>query len=87
MHPNHTIALSLLLTVNDYFLDDIILYHLWKPTSPKKTGPLVQLVVSKGLQPQIMQAAHNDVLAGYLAVAKTYEVVKQIILLVNNVSR
>ena len=74
---NHTIARSLLLTVNDYFLDDNILYHLWTPTGRKKKGPFVQLVVPKRLQLQIMQAAHNDVLAGHLAVAETYEVVRQ----------
>ena len=37
----------------------------------------MQLVVPKGLQLQIMQAAHNDLLAGHLGVAKTYEVVRQ----------
>ena len=37
----------------------------------------MQLVVPKGLQLQIMQAAHNDVLVGHLGVAKTYEVVRQ----------
>ena len=75
--PNHTIARSLLLTVNDYFLDHNILHHLWTPTARKKKGSFVQLVVPKRLQPQIMQAAHNDVLAGHLGVAKTYEVVRQ----------
>ena len=34
----------------------------------------MQLGVPKGLQLQIMQAAHNDVLPGHLGVAKTYEV-------------
>ena len=38
----------------------------------------MQLVVPKGLQLQIMQAAHDDVLAGHLGVAKTYEVIRQI---------
>ena len=38
----------------------------------------MQLVVPKGLQLQIMQAAHNDLLAGHLGVAKTYEVARQI---------
>ena len=70
-------ARSLLLTVNDYFIEDDILYHLWTPTGRKKKGPFVQLVVPKGLQLQIMQAAHDDVLAGHLGVAKTYEVIRQ----------
>ena len=47
-------ARSLLLTVNDYFLEDDILYHLWTPTGRKKKGPFVQLVVPEGLQLQIM---------------------------------
>ena len=42
-----------------------------------RKSPFVQLVVPKRLQLQIMQAAHNDVLAGHLGVAKTYEVVRQ----------
>ena len=54
-----------------------ILYHLWTPTGRKKKGLFVQFVVPKGLQLQIMQAAHNDLLAGHLGVAKTYEVVRQ----------
>ena len=37
----------------------------------------MQLVVPKGLQQQIMQGAHDDVLAGHLGVAKTYEVIRQ----------
>ena len=77
MPPNNKVARSLLLTVNDYFLEDDILYHLWTPTGQKKKGPFVQLVVPKGLQLQIMHAAHDDVLAGHLGVAKTYEVIRQ----------
>ena len=77
MPPNNKIAPSLLLTVNDYFLDYDILYHIWTPTGRKKKGPFVQLVVPKGLQLQIMQTAHDDVLAGHLGVAKTYEVIRQ----------
>ena len=38
--PNNKMARSLLLTVNDYFLDDNILYHLWTPTGRKKGVPL-----------------------------------------------
>ena len=64
-------ACSLLLTVNDYFLEDDILYHLWTPTGRKKKGPFVQLVVPKGLQLQILQGAHDDVLAGHLGVANS----------------
>ena len=37
---NNTIPCSLLLTVNDYFLDDNIPYHLWTPTGRKKRVPL-----------------------------------------------
>ena len=75
--PTNKIAHSLLLTVNDYFLDHDILYHLWTRTGRKKKGPFVQLVVPDGLQLQIMQASHDDVLAGHLGVAKTYEVIRQ----------
>ena len=41
--PNNNMARSLLLTVNDYFLDDNVLYHLWTSTSRKKKDPFVQL--------------------------------------------
>ena len=44
---------------------------------PQEKRPFVQLVVPKGLQLQIMQAAHDDVFAGHLGVAKTYEVIRQ----------
>ena len=69
--PNNKVARSFLLTVNDYFLEKDILYHLWTLTGRKKKGPFVQSVVPKGLQLQIMQAAHDDVLAGHLGEAKT----------------
>ena len=47
--PNNKMAPSLLLTVNDYFLDDNILYHLWTPTGRKKKGPFCAISCSKRL--------------------------------------
>ena len=41
--PNNNMTHSLLLTVNDYFLDDNVFYHLLTPTSRKTKGPFVQL--------------------------------------------
>ena len=72
---NNKLARSLLLIVDDFFLEDDILYHLWTPSGRKKTGPFVQLVVPNGLKLQIMQAAHDNVLAGHLGRAKTYDVI------------
>ena len=40
-------------------------------------APFVQLVVPNGLKLQIMQAAHDDVLAGHLGLAKTYDVIQK----------
>ena len=74
---NDNIARSLLLTVDDYFLDNGILYHLWTPAGRNKKGPFIQLVVPKGLQLQIIQSAHDDVIAGHLGLTKTSEVIRQ----------
>ena len=74
---NDNVARSLLLSVDDYFLEDGILCHLWTPAGRKKKGPFVQLVVPKGLQLPILQSAHDDIIAGHLGLTKTYEVIRQ----------
>ena len=74
--PSDKAARSLLLTVNDYFLEDGILYHIYTPMGRRKRDPFIQLVVPKSLQHQILEA-HNDVLAGHLGITKTYAVVRQ----------
>ena len=70
-------ARSLLLTVNDFFMEDGILYHLWTPMGCAKRDAFVQLVVPQGLQLQILQGAHDDVLAGHLGATKTYDVIRK----------
>ena len=42
----------------------------------RKRDPFIQIVVPKSLQHQILEAAHNDVLAGHLGITKTYAVVR-----------
>ena len=73
--PSNKIACSLLLTIDDYFMEDGILYHIWTPVVRQKRDSFVQLVVPKSLHLEILQAAHDDVLAGHLGIAKTYEVI------------
>ena len=63
------------LTIDDYFMEDGILYHIWAPVGRQKRDSFVQLVVSKSLHLENFQAAHDDVLAGHLGIAKTYEVI------------
>ena len=75
--PSDKAARSLLLTVHDYFLEDGILYHIYTRMGRRKRDPFIQLVVPKSLQHQILEAAHNDVLAGHLGITKTYAVVRQ----------
>ena len=75
--PPDKATCSLLLTVNDYFLEDGILYHIYTPMGRRKHDPFIQLVVPKSLQHQILEAAHNDVLASHLGITKTYAVVRQ----------
>ena len=70
-------ARSLLLTVNDFFMEDGILYHLWTPMGRTKRDTFVQLVVPQGLRLQILQGAHDDVLAGHLGATKTYDVIRK----------
>ena len=43
--PSNKATHSLLLTVNDYFLEDGILYHIYTPMGPRKRDPFIQLVV------------------------------------------
>ena len=75
--PSNKIAHSLLLTIDDYFMEDGILYHIWTPVGCQERDSFVQLVVPKSLHLEILQAAHDDVLAGYLGIAKTYEVIRR----------
>ena len=70
-------ARSLLLTVNYFFMEDGILYHLWTPMGRTKLNTFVQLVVPQGLRLQILQGAHDDVLAGHLGATKTYDVIRK----------
>ena len=75
--PPNKIARSLLLTIDDYFMEDGILYHIWTPVGRQKRDSFAQLVVPKSLHLEILQAAHDDVLAGHLGIAKTYEVIRR----------
>ena len=70
-------ARSLLLTVNDFFMEDGILYCLWTLMGRTKRDTFVQLVVPQGLRLQILQGAHDDVLAGHLGSTKTYDVIRK----------
>ena len=47
--PSNKIARSLLLTIDDYFMEDGILYHIWTPVGRQKRDSFVQLVVPKSL--------------------------------------
>ena len=58
-------------------MEDSILYHIWMPVGRQKRDSFVQLVVPKSLHLEILQAAHDDVLAGHLGIAKAYEVIRR----------
>ena len=53
--PSNKVAGSFLLTIDDYFMEDGILYHIWTPVSRKKHDSFVQLVVPKSLHLEICE--------------------------------
>ena len=74
-HDNR-IARTLLLHVDDFFLnDDGILCHLWPPGQRRAGHLLNQLFVPFNLGHEILDITnvHNDVTGGHLRIHKTYE--------------
>lgn len=67
-------ARSLLLTIDDYFLDeDGLLYHLWTPTRPKHKTIYQQLVIPTALRYEILTWGHDDPTSAHFGTTKTYE--------------
>ena len=70
---DHRIARTLLLHVDDFFLnDDGILCHLWHPGQWRAGHLLSQLVVLSNLRHEILTNVHNDATGGHLRIHKTY---------------
>lgn len=71
---NNATARSLLLMVDDYFLDsDGLLFHLWTPSGSRRRTTYQQLVVPDALRYEILTWGHDDPTAGHFGTTKTYE--------------
>ena len=70
---DHRIARTLLLHVDNFFLnDDGILCHLWYPGQRRAGHILSQLVVLSNLRHEILTNVHNDATGGHLRIHKNY---------------
>ena len=70
-----SVARSLLLTIDDYFLsEDGLLFHLWTPRGPRHTSTYQQLVIPTALRYEILTWGHDDAMTGgHFGTVKTYE--------------
>jgi hypothetical protein len=71
------IAKSLLLSVDNFYLDDGLLYHIWIPTGRKKQELVGQLVIPEALKQDILTACHDDPMGAHFGLNKTYEKIRQ----------
>ena len=73
--PDHNdTARSLLLTVDDYFLNlDGLLFHLWTPKDRRRSTTYQQLVIPTALRYELLIWAHDDPTGGHFRTVKTYE--------------
>ena len=63
---------------DQYVLQDGILYHLYSPTTPyRRQETRCQLVIPRNLIDEVLTSMHDDVTAGHLGVAKTYDKIRQ----------
>ena len=69
---------KLISKADQYVLQDGILYHLYSPTTPyRRQETRCQLVIPRNLIDEILVSMHDDVTAGHLGVAKTYDKIRQ----------
>ena len=73
--PDHNdTARSLLLTVDDYFLnEDGLLFHLWTPKDCRRSTTYQQLVIPTALRYELLIWAHDNPNSGHFGTVKTYE--------------
>ena len=73
--PDHNgTARSVLLTVDDYFLnEDGLLFHLWTPQGRRRATTYQQLVIPTALRYELLVWAHDDPTGGHFGTVKTYE--------------
>jgi len=69
---------KLISKVDQYVLQDGILYHLHSPTAPfRRQETRCQLVIPRNLIDEVLASMHDDITAGHLGVAKTYDKIRQ----------
>ena len=71
--PDHNnTARSLLLKVDDYFLnEDGLLFHLWFPKDHRRSTTYQQLVIPTTLRYELLMWAHDNPTSGHLGTVKT----------------
>ena len=63
---------------DQYVLQDGILYHLYSPTTPyRRQETRCQLVIPRNLIDEVLTSMHDDITAGHLGIAKTYDKIRQ----------
>ena len=72
-------ARRLLKEIGDFMLVDGILYHLDYPPGKglKKDRLVQQTVIPDKLVPEVLAAFHDEVTAGHLGIARTYQTIRQ----------
>ena len=69
---------KLISKVDQYVLQDGILYHLYSPRAPfRRQETCCQLVVPRNLIDEVLASMHEDITAGHLGVSKTYDKIRQ----------
>ena len=69
-----SIARTLLLQIDDFYLDDNgLLCHIWYPGKRHAGRLFSQLVVPIGFRREILTHAHDDATGGHKGIQKTYE--------------
>jgi hypothetical protein len=66
-------ARKLLLTVDQYIIQDDILYHF---RNPRRGEPHTQVVVPASLRPTILSQAHSDTLGGHFGQDRTFSLIQ-----------
>ena len=69
---------KVLAKADQYVLQDGILYHLFSPSTPyRRQETRCQLVIPRNLIDEVLTSMHDDVVAGHLGIAKTYDKIRQ----------
>ena len=72
-----TSARRLMATIDDYVLEEGILYHLDKGRARSRNVVRKQLVIPRSLKDEVMLSLHEEITSGHLAFQRTYLKIKE----------